>query len=53
MDSFCYLCFVFVFVLLYSIVITCWERVDFLVLLCVLILPCVFVTFPYDVPGKV
>ena len=31
-----------------SLVITCWERSDILVLLCV-IFPCVFVTFQYDV----
>ena len=35
-----------------SLVITCWERADLLVLLCVMV-PCVFVTFPYGVLGKV
>ena len=32
--------------------ITCWERADLLVLLWVM-LPCVFVTFPYGVWGQV
>ena len=31
-----------------TLVITCWERADLLALLC-----CVFVTFPYGVPGQV
>ena len=35
-----------------SHVIACWERADLLVLLCVMF-TCVFVTFPYGVPGKV
>ena len=35
-----------------SLVITCWERADLLTLLCVMF-PCVFVTFPYGVPGQV
>ena len=35
-----------------SLVITCWERADLLTLLCVMF-PCVFVTFPYSVPGQV
>ena len=35
-----------------SLVITCWERADHLALLCVM-LPCVFVTFPYGVLGQV
>ena len=35
-----------------SLVITCWERVDLLALLCV-IFPCVFATFPYGVSGQV
>ena len=53
---FCYLCVMFVFVMLSSancsLVITCWERVDLLALLCV-VLSCVFVTFPYYIPGQV
>ena len=35
-----------------SLVITCWERADLLALLYV-VFPCVFVTFPYGVPGQV
>ena len=35
-----------------SLVTTCWERADLLTLLCVMFL-CVFVTFPYGVPGQV
>ena len=35
-----------------SHVITCWERTDLLVLLCVMF-PCVFGTFPYGVSGQV
>ena len=38
-DSFCWLCFMFVFVMLVQV--TCWERADFLVLLCV-VFSCVF-----------
>ena len=34
----------------YSFVITCWERAALLALLFVMF-SCVFVTFPYDVPG--
>ena len=33
-------------------VITCWEKADLLALLCV-VFSCVFVTFPYGVPGQV
>ena len=32
--------------------IICWERADLLARLCV-VFSCVFVTFPYDVPGQV
>ena len=35
-----------------SLVITCWERVDLLALLCVMF-SCVFVTIPYGVLGQV
>ena len=35
-----------------SLVITCWERADFLALLCI-VFSCVFVTFPYGVLGQV
>ena len=35
-----------------SLVVTCWERAALLALLFVL-LSCVFVTFPYGVPGQV
>ena len=56
-DPFCYLCFMFVFVILScllipcSLVITCWDRADLLALLCV-VFSCLFVTFPYGVPGQ-
>ena len=54
MDYFCYLCFVFVCFLVCSLylVVTCWERADLLVLLCVMFY-CVFVTFPCGVLGQV
>ena len=35
-----------------SLVITCWEKADLLALLCLMI-PCVFVTFPYGVLSQV
>ena len=35
-----------------NLVITCWEKAGLLALLCVTF-PCVFVTFPYGVSGKV
>ena len=35
-----------------SLVATCWERADILALLFVMF-PCVFVDFPYGVPGQV
>ena len=35
-----------------SLVVTSWERADLLAFLCVMC-SCVFVTFPYDVPGQV
>ena len=38
MDLFCYLCFVFVFVIPCSLVVTCWEKVDLLALFCVMFL---------------
>ena len=54
--SFCYLCFKFVFTIhvLYSLLITYWERADLLAMMCV-IFSCdgVFVTFPYGVLGQV
>ena len=34
-----------------SLVITCWEKADLLAILYVM-LPCVFVTFSYDVSGQ-
>ena len=42
MDPFCYLCFMFVFVLSVpcSLIVTYWERVELLTLLCV-VFPCV------------
>ena len=49
---FCYLCFTFVFIILKCLFLACRERADILTLLCV-IFPCVFVTFPYGVSGKV
>ena len=52
MNPFCYLCFVFVFVILYCLFLACWERADLLALLCVMF-SCVFVTFPYGVLGQV
>ena len=52
MDPFSYLCFVFVFVIPCSIVITCWERAYLMALLCVMF-SYVFVTFPYAGPGRV
>ena len=58
MDPFCYLCFVFFFVILSvlsvpcSLVVTRWERADLLALLCVM-LSCAFVTFPYGVLSQV
>ena len=57
MDPF--LLFVFCLCLCYTVlpvpcrhVITCWESTFLFALLCV-VFPCVFVTFPYDVPGEV
>ena len=35
-----YLCFLFVFIILPCLFLTCWERADLLALLCVM-LPCV------------
>ena len=58
MDAFCYLRFVFVFVILYclflncSLEVTCWERADLLAFLCVMF-SSVFVIFPYGVLGQV
>ena len=53
---FCYLCFMFacntVLFVPCSLVVTCWERADLLVLLYVLF-SCVFVTFPYSILGQV
>ena len=44
---------VFFFVKLFcSLVVTCWEKADLLALLYAM-LSCVFVTFPYSVPGQV
>ena len=45
------LCYAVVSVLC-SLEITCWERTGLLALLCVMF-SCVFVTFPYGVPGEV
>ena len=50
MDPFCYLCFVFV--MLCSLVVICWERTYLLALLGV-VFSCVFVTFPWCVLGQV
>ena len=57
MDAFCYLCFMFVFVMLScpfltALLVTCWEGADLLALLC-LMFSCVFVTSPYGVSGQV
>ena len=46
-DHFCYLCFKVVC----SLVITFSEKADHQALLCVVV-SCVFVTFPYGVPGQ-
>ena len=35
-----------------GLLVTCWERVDLLALLCVTF-SCAFVTFPYGVLGQV
>ena len=50
MDLFCYLCFVFV--MLCSLVVTCWEMANLLALLYVMF-SCVFVTFPCGILGQV
>ena len=56
MDPFCYVCFVFVCQAVlsvpYSLVVTCWERADILVLLYVMF-SCVFDTFSYGILGQV
>ena len=54
MDHFCYLCFMFIFVMLSCLFLAALgspvgKRAD---LLCV-VFSCVFVTFPYDVPGQI
>ena len=49
-DPFCNSCFTFVFIILSSLVITCWGRA--LAFLCMMF-PCVFLTVPYGVLGKV
>ena len=36
MDRFCWLCFMLVFVVLCSLLVTCWERADLLAAVCVL-----------------
>ena len=46
MDPFCLLSFIFVFVILCSLVVTCLEKPNLLTLLCVMF-PRVFVTFSY------
>ena len=51
MDSFCYLCSTFVFIML-SGLFTCWERADLLFLFCVMF-SCVFVTSPHGVSDQV
>ena len=48
MDPFCYLCFMIIFSMLCSLVITCWERADYFDCFCVLF-SFVYVTFPYGV----
>ena len=45
-----YLCYAVLFVP-YSLEITYWERADLLALLCV-VFSCIFVIFPYGVPGQ-
>ena len=56
MDPFYYMCFLLVCYTFLSVpcslVVTCWERADLLVLLYVMIL-CVFFTCPYGVLGQV
>ena len=52
MDPFCYLCFMFVFVILSCLVVNCLEMADLLAITCV-VFSCVFVTFPYGVQGQV
>ena len=44
MDSFCWVCFMLVCVVLCSLVVTCWERADLLAVVCVL-----FCNFPKSV----
>ena len=55
-DPFCYLCFIFVFVMLSCLLFTAlWsaaKMADHLALLCGM-LSCVFVSSPYSVPGQV
>ena len=46
-DHFCYLCLVFVFAILCSLVATCWERADLLSLLFVMFL--VFLSLSHTV----
>ena len=50
MDHFCYLCFMFIFVMPCSLVIACWERADLLApcVLCFL----VFCHFPTGLLGQ-
>ena len=36
MDRFCWLCFMLVCVVLFSLLVTCWERADLLAAVCVL-----------------
>ena len=48
---FCYVLFIFIFVIL-SCLITCWENATCLTLLCG-VFSNAFVTFPYGIPGQV
>ena len=54
MDTFCYLCFMFFFVMLSCLFLAalCWESADLFALLCVMF-SCVFVTFSFGVSGLV
>ena len=54
MGHLCYFCFVFIMLsdlFIACLVVTCWERVDLLALVCDVC--CTFVTFPYGILGQV
>ena len=51
-NLFCYLCFIFIFVMLSCLFLAALWSADLLPLLCV-VFSCVFVTFPIGVPGAV